>query len=402
MKYDFTSIIDRKGKDATAFDGAGKWPGVAPEKPKDGFDFIPMWVADMNFATAPSVTRALQERIAHPLYGYYMPTDAYFQSIIRWQEMHHKVTGLTPDVIGYENGVHGCVTSCVEALSRPGEPIFLHTPFYMGFSMDIQELGRVAVYSELKKDAQGVYRMDYEDMDAKLKESHCHLAIMCSPHNPCGRVWERWELEKAMDVFERNEVIVISDEIWADLTYTGHQHIPTQMVNDWAKEHTVAIYAPSKTFNLAGMIGSYHIIYNSYLRDRVCHYAGHTHYNDQNVLSMHALIGAYSEEGAEWTEELKQVLEKNCAYLSKFLNNVSGLSATNPEGTYMIFTDCSEWLDQHDKTIHELLQSGWDVGVGWQPGHVFGGPTHIRLNAALPFSKLLEACDRLDKYVFHC
>ena len=402
MKYDFTSIIDRHGKDSTAVDNIGKrvW-GNEPAAPKEGFDAIPMWVADMNFATAPSVTKALQERISHPLYGYFSHRPEYAQSIIRWQETHHHVTGLTEEAIGYENGVHGCVTTCVNTLTQPGEAVFLHAPYYLGFCSDIEYIGRVPVRSELVKDENGVYRMDFEDMDAKLKASNCHLAIMCSPHNPAGRVWERWELEKAMEVFEKNECIVISDEIWADITYTGHQHIPTQMVNEWAKQHTIGIYAPSKTFNLAGMIGSYHIIYNKYLRDRINYYAASTHYNEQNVLSMHALIGAYSDEGAEWTEELKQVLEQNCRYTAKYLNSVEGVSATDPEGTYMIFADCTAWCAKHGKTIDELLQAGWDVGVGWQDGRRFGGPCHIRLNVASPFSRIQDACDRLDKYVFN-
>lgn len=402
MKYDFTSIIDRRGKDASAVDNIGKrvW-GSEPAAPKEGFDPIPMWVADMNFATAPAVTQALQERIRHPLYGYFAQRPEYFRAIIRWQETHHKVTGLTEEAIGYENGVHGCVTSCVETLSRPGEAVFLHTPYYVGFSADVEGLGRVPVRSELIKDENGIYRMDYEDMDARIRASRCHLAIFCSPHNPTGRVWERWELEKAMEVFERNQVLVISDEIWADLTYSGRQHIPTQMVNEWAKQHTVAVYAPSKTFNLAGLVGSYHIIYNKYLRDRVSHYAACTHYNEQNVLSMHALLGAYSDEGAAWAEELKQVLEQNCRYVSAYLNRIDGVSATEPEGTYMIFADCSAWCGKHGKTIDELLQAGWDVGVGWQDGRFFGGPCHIRLNAASPLSRMKEACARLDKFVFN-
>lgn len=402
MKYDFTSMIDRRGKDANAVDNIGRrvW-GYEPTAPRDGFDAIPMWVADMNFATAPAVTDALRERIAHPLFGYFVPRPEYARSIIRWQEERHRVTGLTEEAIGYENGVHGFVTSCVETLSRPGEAVFMHAPYYVGFCQDVEGLGRVPIRSELVRDAAGVYRMDYADMDAKLKAANCHLAILCSPHNPTGRVWERWELEKAMEVFERNEVLVISDEIWADIAYTGYRHIPTQMVNEWARQHTLAAYAPSKTFNLAGLIGSYHIIYNKYLRDRVVHCGSRTHYNEMNVLSMHALIGAYSDGGAEWTGELMQVLEQNCRFVSRFLNSVDGVSATDPEGTYMIFADCTQWCKAHGMTLDELLRAGWDVGVGWQDGRFFGGPCHIRLNAASPFSRIQEAMNRLDKYVFH-
>lgn len=401
MKYDFESIIDRQGWDAWAVEGCGQqvW-GNEPHAPKEGFDFIPMWVADMNFGTAPAVTEAIAKRLHHPCFDYYMPRPEYAQSIIHWHKTHHQVTGMKPEDIGYENGVHGCVTSCVQVLSKPGEAVFLHKPFYLGFCADVEMLGRVPVHSELKKDENGVYRMDFEDMEAKIKASNCHLAIMCSPHNPAGRVWERWELEKAMEIFERNEVYVISDEIWADLTFEGHQHIPTQMVNEWAKQHTVGIYAPSKTFNLAGMVGSYHVIYNKYLRDRIGHYASSTHYNDQNVLSMHSVIGAYSDEGAEWTDELRQVLRTNCRMIANCLNSFEGVSSTDPEGTYMVFVDCSEYCKRTGTTLDELLKAGWDVGIGWQDGRRFGGECHIRMNVASPTSQIAKVCDRLRKYVF--
>ena len=403
MKYDFTSIIDRRGKDATAVDNIGKrvW-GNEPTAPKEGFDSIPMWVADMNFATSPSVTDAIIERVKHPLFGYFPTRKEYYDAIIHWHESHFGVTGLTPEAIGYENGVHGCVTSAIQILTQPGDSVLIHSPTYVGFAADIDYLGRFSVHSELKKDENGVYRMDFEDMDAKIKAHNIHTVVFCSPHNPAGRVWERWELEKAMEIFEANDCYVISDEIWADVTYTGHKHIPTQMTNDWARTHTVAIYATSKTFNLAGLVGSYHIIYGKYLRDRVGGYAGSTHYNEQNVLSMHALIGAYNEVGEEWVGELLQVLEGNCRYACDYINtHFDGVEVTMPEGTYMIFVDCTKYCARTGKTLDEVLQAGWDVGVGWQDGRMFHGPCHIRMNLALPLSRVQEAFDRLNKHVFN-
>lgn len=403
MKYDFTTILDRRGKDALAVDciGIKRW-GNEPDAPKEGFDAIPMWVADMNFATSPSVTEAIIQRAQHPLFGYFFPTDEYYDSIVRWQIKRNKHEGLEKEFIGYENGVHGCVTSAVETLSAPGDCILLHSPTYVGFSADVEGLGRTSVYSPLKMDENGVWRMDYEDMDAKLKKHNIHLAIFCSPHNPCGRVWERWELEKAMEVFQANQCLVISDEIWADITYQGHQHIPTQMVSDWAREHTVAVYAPSKTFNLAGLIGSYHVIYNKYLRDRVSAHGGATHYNEMNVLSMHALIGAYSQAGHEWTDELLQVLEGNAKFACDTIRDrFGGVEVAMPEGTYMIFLDCTGYCQRTGKSLDDVLKAGWDVGVAWQDGRMFQGPCHIRMNLALPLSRVQEAFDRLDKYVFN-
>lgn len=402
MKYDFTSIMERKGMDAIAVDNVGKhmW-GNEPQPPEDGFDFVPMWVADMNFPTCPAVTEAIIKRAKHPAFGYFTPREEYFDATIRWQEEHHKAAGLTKEAIGYENGVHGCVTSAVQVLSQPGDCILLHRPFYLGFSEDIETIGRKSIYSDLKKDEDGIYRMDFEDMDAKIKKYRIHLVIFCSPHNPTGRVWERWELEKAMEIFEKNKCYVISDEIWADLTFSGHQHIPTQMVNEWARQHTIAAYAPSKTFNLAGMIGSYHIIYNPYLRDRVRTYGENTHYNNQNVLSMHAQIGAYSEQGYEWVEELRHVLEKNCRYACDFINQkIYGVDVSMPQGTYMIFLDCTKYCRETGKTLDDVIKAGWDVGIGWQDGRHFGGGCHIRMNLALPMSQIQKVCMRMSEYVF--
>lgn len=403
MKYDFTSIIDRRGKDAKAVEGIGhKVWGNEPDAPKDGFDPIPMWVADMNFATCPSVPAAIIERAKHPLYGYFSASDVYYEKIIQWQTERNGFRDLKREYIGYENGVHGCVTSAVQTLTAPGDKVLLHSPTYVGFAADVEYLGRTSVYSPLKKDENGVWRMDYEDMDAKLKANNIHLAIFCSPHNPAGRVWERWELEKAMEVFEANQCFVISDEIWADITYTGHQHTPTLMVNDWAQEHTVAVYAPSKTFNLAGLIGSYHIIYNKYLRDRVTAHGDATHYNEMNVLSMHALIGAYSDEGREWVSELLQVLEGNCKYACDHIRqHYDGVDVSMPQGTYMLFLDLTDYCRRTGKTLDQVIKAGWDVGVAWQDGRAFHGPCHIRMNLASPLSRIQEAFDRLDKYVFN-
>jgi cystathionine beta-lyase len=403
MKYDFTSIMDRHGKDAVAVDGLGSNPGFAPDPPKEGFDVIPMWVADMNFPTVPTIPEAIIERAKHPAFGYFQPRDEYFDSILRWQKTRNGVTGLTRDCIGYENGVLGGVVSTLCAFSAPGDPVLIHSPTYIGFTMCVENNGRKIIHSPLKKDKDGIWRMDYEDMDAKLKANKIHVAIFCSPHNPCGRVWEKWEIEKAMEIYRANHCVVISDEIWSDIILNGHKHTPTQSVSEDARSRTVALYAPSKTFNLAGLVGSYHIIYNSYLRDRVCAQSSKAHYNDMNVLSMHALIGAYKPEGYEWVDELRVVLSGNVNYVCDYITqHFEGVSVSKPQGTYMLFLDCTEWCKKHEKTIDQLEKSGWDVGVAWQDGRMFYGPQcSIRLNLALPLSRVQEAMKRLDRYVFN-
>lgn len=398
MKYDFTSIMDRSGKDSIAVDQI-PIPGA---QVKEGFDRIPMWVADMNFPTVPTVVEAMMGRVQHPAYGYFDPTKEYYDSIIRWQETRNGVTGLKPEHIGYENGVLGGVISALNVMCSKGDNVLLHSPTYIGFTMSLENNGYHIVHSPLVKDENGVWRMDFEDMEKKIAEKHIHAAVFCSPHNPCGRVWERWEIEKAMELYKKYDVFVISDEIWSDLILEGHKHIPTQSVSEDARNRTVAMYAPSKTFNLAGLVGSYHIIYNTWLRERVLKESSLSHYNAMNVLSMHALVGAYKPEGYEWLDELRQVLTGNVEFACRYIqDHFDGIEVSKPEGTYMLFLDCTKWCEKHGKTIDELQRAGVEVGVIWQDGRPFHGPCHIRMNLALPFSRVQEAFERLDRYVFH-
>ena len=398
MKYDFTSILDRNGKDAIAVEHI-PIPGA---QVKEGFDRIPMWVADMNFPTVPTVVEAMMERVQHPAYGYFDPSEEYYASIIRWQEKRNGVTGLKPEHIGYENGVLGGVISALNVMCSKGDSVLLHSPTYIGFTMSLENNGYHIVHSPLVKDENGVWRMDFEDMEKKIVKNRIHAAVFCSPHNPCGRVWERWEIEKAMELYKKYDVFVISDEIWSDLILEGHKHIPTQSVSEDARNRTVAMYAPSKTFNLAGLVGSYHIIYNTWLRERVLKESSLSHYNAMNVLSMHALVGAYKPEGYEWLDELRQVLTGNVEFACRYIqDHFEGIEVSKPEGTYMLFLDCTKWCEKHGKMIDELQRAGVEVGVIWQDGRPFHGPCHIRMNLALPFSRVQEAFERLDRYVFH-
>ena len=244
--------------------------------------------------------------------------------------------------------------------------------------------------------------MDFADMEEKIVSNHIHAAIFCSPHNPTGRVWERWELERAMEIFRKHDVYVISDEIWSDIILPGHRHIPLQSVSEDARERTVALYAPSKTFNLAGLVGSYHVIYNQALRERVEKESSLSHYNSMNVLSMHALIAAFSPEGKEWLEQLLRVIDGNVDYAVRYIQDrFPGVKVGRPEGTYMLFLDCSDFCAEHGRSLDELLRAGYDVGVAWQDGRQFNGPCHIRMNLALPLSRVQEAFARLDRYVFN-
>jgi len=361
-----------------------------------------MWVADMNFPTAPSVTEAIVERAKHPAYGYYAPRDEYYEAIRWWHRTRNNMEDITKESIGYENGVLGGVISALRVFCAQGGKVLVHSPTYIGFTECLTNNGFNVTHSPLKRDAEGVWRMDFENMERSLKERKIHAAIFCSPHNPCGRVWEEWEIRKAMGLFRKYDVYVVSDEIWSDLTLGGHKHIPTRSVSEDAENRTVTLYAPSKTFNLAGLIGSYHVINNPYIRDRVLKQSSLSHYNEMNVLSMYALIGAYSETGSLWVDALRETLDANVDYAYKFITSrFEGVELARPEGTYMLFLDCSKWLAARGKTLDELERSGIEAGVIWQDGRPFFGEQAIRMNLALPFSLVKEAFDRLDQYVFN-
>jgi cystathionine beta-lyase len=403
MKYDFETVLDRYGHDAMAVDAVGSenFRGFAPSKPKEGFDFIPMWVADMNFPTARSIQDAIIKRAEHPAFGYFAPSDAYYDAILYWHRLVKGVTDLRREDIGYENGVLGGVISALKVFAAPGDSVLLHSPTYMGFTKCVLANGFHIVHSPLMVDPDGVWRMDYEDMDRKIRENHIHVAIFCNPHNPCGRVWTRDEIAKAMEVYERNDVFVIVDEIWSDLMMNGNHYTPAASVSDWARNHTCSFYAPSKTFNLAGLIGSYSVIYNKTVRERVQGISAKLVYNSMNVFSEHALIGAYSEEGYNWLTQLLPVLSENvnCAY--ERVKKFNGVYAFRTEGTYMMLLNCRGFLESHHMTQQELLQKGWNYGIGWQDGNLFEAPTCLRLNLASPTHRIREAFERMDRYIFN-
>lgn len=410
MKYDFTTIMDRYNQDAIAVeyvhvpqeDGTAPTIPVSELKIQEGLDLIPMWVADMNFPTCPSILEAMETRLQHPAFGYFKPRPEYFESIIHWHQVRHGVVGLKPEHIGYENGVLGGVMSAMQLFCAPGDKVLLHSPTYIGFTKSLSNYGYQLVHSPLKLDEQGIWRMDFADMEQKIVKENIHTMIFCSPHNPSGRVWEKEELETLAALCEKYDVKVICDEIWSDIVRAEYHHIPLQMVNDWMKNNTIAFYAPSKTFNLAGLVGSYHIIYNKTLSDRYAKYASLSHYNSMNVLSMHASIGAYSQVGMEWCDELNQVLATNVDYAYNFIQeHFQGVKLSKPQGTYMLFLDCTEWCKQHDMTVDALMRKGIEYGVIWQDGRPFHGPNHIRMNLALPTSRVKEAFRRLDQYVLN-
>lgn len=409
MKYDFETFLDRKGKDAIAWDrvpqadASGGFHSVPVDKAdiEAGFSPLPMWVADMNFPVFPGVTQALKERISHPSFGYFDPRNEYISGIQWWHKVR-KNMDVEKENIGYENGVLGGVISAMHVLCEPGGSVLVHSPTYIGFTKALTNNGYHIVHSPLVQDEKGIWRMDLADMEKKIQDNRIHVMILCSPHNPLGRVWERRELEAMAALCEKYDVKVIADEIWSDIVRPGYTHVCTQSVNEWMKHNTVAFYAPSKTFSLAGLVGAYHVIYDRTLKDRMDKQASLSHYDEMNVLSMHAQIGAYTPEGAVWADELNEVIMGNVDLAVDYIrSHFPGVRVSRPEGTYMLFVDVTDWCKAHGRSLDEVLHDFVKCGVIGQDGRMFHGPCHIRLNLALPREKLEEALERLDKYVFN-
>ena len=393
MKYDFTTLPDRHGRDSIAVDGLGK--GFAPDAPQPGFDAIPMWVADMNFVCLPTIQQAVIERVQHPAFGYFDPTPEYYSSIIRWQETRNDVTGLTAEAIGYENGVLGGVISALNCVCSRGDKVLVHSPTYIGFTRCLTDNGYDIVHSPLVQDENGIWRMDYADMEKHLAEEHIHAAILCSPHNPCGRVWERWELEKAMELYKKYNVYVVSDEIWSDIILSGHKHIPTQSISEDARMRTAALYAPSKTFNLAGMATSNLFIPDPEMRRKFRSELLDVGQENMNRLGLFACRAAY-EGGGEWLDQLIGYLAGNLALVRDFCKNrVPQIHLVEPEGTYMAWLDCREL----GMTDDELMAFFSDEAKVWlDPGTHSGeqGSGFMRFNLGSSRSVIAQALDQIE------
>ena len=290
----------------------------------------------------------------------------------------------------------------LHTLTKPGDPILVHSPTYVGFTGVLKTNDMDIVSSPLVQDENGVYRMDFADMEKKIQEKGIRVAIFCNPHNPTGRVWTKEEISDYIDLMAKYGITVISDEIWADFMIgEGKKHIPTQSVSDLAKRITCAFYAPSKTFNLAGLVGSYHIIYRDDLREKVLKTESLSHYNSHNIMSTYALIGGY-EGGADWVDELCAYIRGNMQYCEDYCKrHFHGVKFTVNEGAYVALMDCTEWLENTGKTMDEMLDDMAWCGVLVSDGRAFHAEHHVRINFACPRLTVEQMMERLDKYVFN-
>ncbi len=347
---------------------------------------IPLWVADMDLPTSQGIEDALKNRIDHPIFGYTTFYDLYIQSIQHWMHQQHGWQVDTQEISPI-NSIVSALNIAVETFSKPGDGVLIQTPIYPPFMGAIKHqkrriLDNTLVYEE------GQYHIDFEDFEQKAKEAS--LFLFCSPHNPSGRVWQKEELEKIAAICQKYDLLVLSDEVHADIVY--HQkHIPIATL---LPHLTITLNAPSKTFNIAGIVNAYAIIHDSRLRRKFLMLFKRYALIQANPLSLAATVGAYRQSDA-WLKRLKSTLQDNLAYLNQKLDKMSLIKPVQPQATFLLWLDCRK-LALDDAALHRWFSE--EAGLGLNPGDSFGaaGSGFMRLNFAHPPKQLALAMHQLE------
>jgi cysteine-S-conjugate beta-lyase len=388
MKNDFDEIIERHGTDSVKYD-------LAVRRGKKE-DILPLWVADMDFRSPACVIEALKARADHGIFGYSTTGDKYFSAVAAWfkgstgWEIKRNWLVQTPGVIAG-------VAAAIRALTEKGEGVLIQEPVYYPFADSIKSNGRKKIVNELVYH-DGRYTIDLKDFEQKIIENNVKLFILCSPHNPVGRVWTPEELISMGDICLRNGVIVAADEIHQDFIYSGHTHVVFADIKTEFAEISVTCTAPSKTFNLAGLQISNIVIPNREIRKRFKEALNQVGYNEANIMGLVACEAAY-EGGREWLSELKEYLDANLKFLREFLQKrIPKVRLVEPEGTYLVWLDF-RGTELDDEALEELITE--KAGLWLDAGTMFGagGSGFERINIACPKATLEEALLRLENAV---
>lgn len=370
---------------------SGKWDGLSYMFGRD--DLLAMWVADMDFQAPECVRKALCRYAEQGVFGYYAVPEGYYRAFINWEEKHY---GFKPEKewIRFSPGVVPALNWIIEFMTEPKDSIIVMTPVYYPFMDAVRDHGRKLVSCDLIN-TEGRYTIDYGGFEQKIVENQVKLFILCSPHNPAGRVWTYDELSHMLEICRKNNVFVISDEIHQDLTYEGHQNIPAYTLGDYT-DMMITVTAPSKTFNLAGMQNATVIIADQSLREKWDQFAGKFHIKSGNTFGYIAAEAAYSQ-GEEWYEAVKAQILKNFNCLKNILSEKLPKAQVTPlEGTYLAWVDlrnCEEPGRIKDRVIHEC-RLGVDFGE-WFGGERFKG--FIRINLATSYENVETAAEALAK-----
>ena len=382
MKYDFDEIISRRNSNSY------KWDAVMEE------GVLPMWVADMDFRTAPAVVEVLRKRMDHGIFGYTKVPPIYYDAIINWFTRRHGWQ-IDRDWIIYTSGVVPALSAIIKALTVPGDRVLLQTPVYNCFFSSIRNNGCEIVANPLVY-TNGTYRIDFDDLARKATDPKVKLLLLCNPHNPVGRVWTRAELMCIGEICLRNDVLVVADEIHCELVYSGHTYIPFASISDDFRNRSVTCTSPSKAFNLAGLQIANIFAADESVRVKIDKAINLNEVCDVNPFGVEALVAAYND-GEEWLEELKCYLSDNYLYMRTFFNKyLPQFPVVKLEGTYLVWVDCSV-LNRSSKEIAEILLKAEKLWIN--EGSMYGeaGEGFIRINIACPRQILIDGLNRLKR-----
>lgn len=387
MAYDFDKIIERKNTNCVKWDFVDNYLG---EK-----DVLPMWVADMDFPSPKPVIDAIKKRAEHEVYGYTDRSEAYYQSMIDWMLERHDWE-IKKEWIAFIPGVVPAINMAVLAFTQPGDKIIVQSPVYFPFFAAVENNKRKLVNNQLKLENDR-YVMDFEDLEKKI-DSKVKMLILCSPHNPVGRVWTKDELIRLGEICLKNNIIILSDEIHSDIVYKGSKHIPIASISEEFAQNTITCIAPSKTFNVAGLATSNVIIPNEELLAKFNQMIENIHIGMTNIFGAVALEAAYTY-GKEWLDELLVYLLGNTHYAINFIEDrIPKIKVIKPEGTYLLWLDCRE-LGMKQNELNQFMLKKAKVALS--DGSVFGpgGRGFLRMNIGCPRVILKEGLERIERAV---
>lgn len=382
MKYNFDEIIPRRGTNSYKWDSAGD------------ADVLPMWVADMDFRTAPPVVEALRKWVEHGIFGYVRVPDAYYAAVTNWFARRHDWQ-IEKEWIIYTTGVVPALSAVIKALTAPGDKVMVQTPVYNCFFSSIRNNGCGMIANPLIY-RNGTYQIDFADLEQKAADPSVKVLLLCNPHNPAGRVWTKQELTRIGDICIRNNVWVVADEIHCELVFPGHTYIPFASISQEFLMHSVTCTSPSKAFNLAGLQIANIISADTDIRTKIDKAININEVCDVNPFGVEALMAAYND-GEEWLEELKQYLFANYNYLRVYFEEyLPEFPVATLEGTYLVWADCSVLNQSSDETVKTLLEK---EKLWVNEGSLYGeaGEGFIRINIACPRQQLIEGLNRLRR-----
>lgn len=386
IKYNFDEVIDRRGTHAVKLDGMQEIWGRT--------DLIPLWVADMDFATPPFILEAVRKRCEHPILGYTEKPDGYYQAVINWLKTRYDMN-VSKEHLNYVPGIVAGLGMAINCFTSPGDKIMIMPPVYHPFAWLVKRNNRQLVECPLILE-DGHYRMNLDQL--RREKKGVRVLILCNPHNPGGVVWTREELEAVAEICAEDNILVFSDEIHADLTLPPARHLPFAMVSEKARNNSVTFMAPSKTFNMPGVAASHTIIYNKDIRSRFNAWLEAGELNAGHVFAWPAVEAAYTY-GAEWLEQCLEYIQGNIDYVDNYLKNrIPRIHAMRPMASYLVWLDCRE-LNLSQQELNLLFAE--EAGLALNDGEMFGkeGKGFMRMNVACPRVTLERAMKQQEEAV---